>query len=517
MPTARSSAEAAPGSWRAAVADTRSLLSFRLGTVRGEARRRMRLILPLPFVITGAVGVVPAFMPGAGTLQGYARDLLILVPTAATAFFFLTILSAVSSGGGRELLAREQGVAFPVSPVTDHLGALLLAPLNIAWLVQAWTFLAIMAYGVGPGGLPAGQLVVLAFLASATAAGQLIGWSVEVLRRGPYGLRLHRSLVAGVLGLGAWAVATDRAVDYLDGSPTVHLAIAGARASEGDHGYGLTVGLVLLAAFAGLAVLGVWPARAALRRMPRDEARLETGRYRPRRDLSSDLLAVARIDLASVLRSVPLRRGLLTLAVLPGLIALAGGIHWDMLVLLPGLVASGGTLLFGVNAWCLDGRGALWRASLPVGPRDLFRARVLVLTGLLLVASATTVVLGSLRAGQPTAAALVALVCAWVVVCVQVVGASMAWSLRRPFAVDLRSARATPAPPVVMLGYSAKLAVSTTVVGLLFSALAVTPYWWLAPLGAVPLLGWSVVRLRSVGRAWADDDVRSQIVVTVAA
>ena len=38
--------------------------------------------------------------------------------------------------------------------------------------------------------------------------------------------------------------------------------------------------------------------------------------------------------------------------------------------------------------------------------------------------------------------------------------------------MDLRSARATPAPPVVMAGYSARLAMVTTVTGLVFSGLA---------------------------------------------
>ena len=44
----------------------------------------------------------------------------------------------------------------------------------------------------------------------------------------------------------------------------------------------------------------------------------------------------------------------------------------------------------GVNAWCLDGRGALWRESLPVGPRVVFAARAWVLTEFLLVASLVT-------------------------------------------------------------------------------------------------------------------------------
>ena len=72
-----------------------------------------------------------------------ARRAASLLPTAFAGVPVLSVVSAVASGGGRELLAREQGVAFPVSPTTDHLGALLLAPLNIAWLLQAWALLGV--------------------------------------------------------------------------------------------------------------------------------------------------------------------------------------------------------------------------------------------------------------------------------------------------------------------------------------------------------------------------------------
>ena len=63
---------------------------------------------------------------------------------------------------------------------------------------------------------------------------------------------------------------------------------------------------------------------------------------------------------------------------MPGLVAIAGDLQWDMLTILPGLVASGGALLFGVNSWCLDGRGALWRDSLPVAARLVFVSRAIV-------------------------------------------------------------------------------------------------------------------------------------------
>ena len=72
------------------------------------------------------------------------------------------------------------------------------------------------------------------------------------------------------------------------------------------------------------------------------------------------------------------------------------------MTILPGLVASGGALLFGVNAWCLDARGGLWRESLPVSAGAVFVARTLVLAEFLLAASFVTLVLAGLRAGIPT-------------------------------------------------------------------------------------------------------------------
>src|SRR6185436_13769136 len=109
-----------------------------------------------------------------------------------------------------------------------------------------------------------------------------------------------------------------------------------------------------------------------------------TSSYQPRRAPTSDLWAMLRTDRVAIWRSVPLRRGLAVLAVMPGLVAIAGNLHWNMLTILPGLVASGGALLFGVNAWCLDGRGALWRDSLPIDPRMVFASRVLVLVEVLI-------------------------------------------------------------------------------------------------------------------------------------
>ena len=69
-----------------------------------------------------------------------------------------------------------------------------------------------------------------------------------------------------------------------------------------------------------------------------------------------------------------------------------------------------------------------------------------------------------------------------------------------------------------MVGYSARLALSTTLTGLVFSGLARLPV--LEPLDRswrIPFLAWSLVRLAWVRRAWLDPLQRARVVMTVAA
>ena len=165
----------------------------------------------------------------------------------------------------------------------------------------------------------------------------------------------------------------------------------------------LTVG-VELAVLAVVVVVGVLPVTLASRLMPHDELRAESDLHTPRRMPWSDLSALLRLDRASVWRSVPMRRGLGVLAIGPGVVALLGDLPGRRSRSCPGLVASGGALLFGVNAWCLDARGALWRENLPAGPGTVFWARVIVLAEFLGLASLATIAIAALRAGVPTSA-----------------------------------------------------------------------------------------------------------------
>lgn len=511
MPTAASSTEPASRlreQWWA-VQDVGHLVRLRTTTAR---RRRTVIALVVFVVLTVASATVPAYLPDAGG-SGHAFDLLLLMPTAFAGFLLLALASAVASGGGRELVSREQLVAYPVSPTTDHLGALLLAPLNIAWLLQCWLLLGTSAYAVGSGRFV--PVVVGAFLwvLTATAISQVVAWSVEGVRRTTYGVAVVRALGLAAIALVGTLQLTHRLGDVLDALPTWWV-VRGLLAGFGWQWLLTVVSLVALLAVA--VALGAVPAHLTARLQPREELRVESGRYRARPTTASDLGALLRVDRASVWRAVPMRRGLAVLAVGPGLVSLAGDLPWGQLTILPGLVASGGALLFGVNAWSLETRGALWRESLPVGPGTVFAARTWVLAEFLLIASGITLGLAVLRAGVPTAAELAALLCTWLVVVLQVVSASMRWSLRSPHAVDLRSARATPAPPLAMVGYSTKLAASTTVTSLIFSGLSQVDAWPLSVMAAAPFVAWSLLRLLKARDGWVDAPTRARVVMTVA-
>ncbi|MEZ5093338.1 hypothetical protein [Nocardioides sp.] len=502
---------------RRAVADVRHLLWFRSATVR---RRAVAGWAVLTFVlVTSGAAVIPAYLDGAGDLAGSGRasEFLVVLPTLLAGVLGLAIVSGVASGGGRELLSKENGIAYPVSPTTDHLGALLLAPLNISWLLQAWLLLGIGAYALGPQHLALVQLIALLWIVAATAIAQVVAWTFETIRRGPHGVAIVRGVMIAAGAAGVWLQLSGNLAAALDKVPTSHVMFGMLAAREGTWVRFVVTLAVLLALVVVAVALGAIPAHLAARRTPRDELRVETGVRPARRDTGSDLMALVRIDRGSIWRSVPMRRGLMVLAIGPGLVALAGNLEWNAMTILPGLVASGAALLFGVNVWCLDGRGALWRESLPSGPRTVFTARVLVLSEWLLVASGVTLVLASLRAGLPQPHELSALLATLVVVTVQVVSGSMRWSAKRPFSVDMRSARATPAPPVVMLGYSARLALSTTMTGLVFSGLARLPYWSLSIAMAIPFIAWSLGRLLFAQQAWVNPFQRARIVMTVAA
>lgn len=514
MRIAHSSPDAAAGlpPWAAAirrqVGDVRHLLWFRVVTLR---RPRAAVVAVLVLVLVGAAAAtLPAWLD---ISDDVLADLTRALPAALAAVAAVSVVSAVAGGGGRELLARDPAAIHPIGPLTDHLGALVLAPLNAGWLIQTWALLGLTAVVAGSSRLVGAQAVTLAWVVAATVLGQAVAWGVEWVRRGPRGVRLVRVGSVGLLTVLALVGAAPDARGVLVAGP----ASLTARAIEtGGAVAVVATAVALLVVAVVLGGVGALLAQVAARRAPRDEGRAESRSYRARRTPSSDLAMMCRLDRASVWRSVPLRRGTYFLAIAPGLVALVGGLEWTTLILLPGLVASGCVLLFGVNLWCLDGRGMLWRESLPVAPTTVLLARTRVLAEVLLGAGLLTVLMGALRAGTPTVAEGLGVVLALLVVVGQAVSAGLRWSAKAPYAVDLRSARATPAPPLAMVGYSMRLALTTTFTGLFFATLAAAGRPGLMAGLAAVLLGVSGVRIARAARRWSDPVRRAAVVAVVA-
>lgn len=515
MPTEPFSAERATvwsGLLRAA-GDVIPLIRFRAGAIRGAVKVVVGVAFAVIVVLTVLAAWLPSRLEGAG-LAGRSEDIGSYLPMVCSSLLLLMTVATVS-GGGRELLPRDQAVPFPISPTTDHLGALSMAPLNIAWLVQVWALLGMSAFVAGPNGhLLFAQVPIVLWVVASTVLAQAASWCADWIRRGPGGVWTFRAVAAALMATGAVIAAVGGRKAF--GAPSSWTVRAARDGADGVWWRWLLAVLGLTALISGAVLIGAWAAHQVARRPAADILKSESAQRPARNNPTSDLAALIRLDRAGIWRSVPIRRGFLVLALLPGFGSLAGGVHWETAAILPGPIASAAALLFGVNTWSLDGRGAMWRESLPVAPRVAFSSRVVTLLELVMLAVLVTTVIATLRAGLPSAPQAFSIVCAMLVGSLQVVSASMRWSVRRPFAVDMSSSRAAPAPPLTMVGYSARLATSTTLTGFAFAVTAGTSHWFWAVAVAVPLLTVSAARLRRAARRWDDPHQRSRVVTTVA-
>jgi hypothetical protein len=66
-----------------------------------------------------------------------------------------------------------------------------------------------------------------------------------------------------------------------------------------------------------------------------------------------------------------------------------------------------------------------------------------------------------------------------------------------------------------MVGYSVKLAVGCTLIGLVFSGVALAGPWWIPPILVVPFVAWAGLSLIETQRRWDDAVTRSRVVLTV--
>lgn len=494
-----------------ALTQLRALAALRWHMVRSPGARFAICLAPvvLIWLIQGVVASATALT------QPALVAALELAPAAFLGFGVLAVVAPLTAGGGNEMIPSSQLVAFPVRPRTQFFGGLLLAPANLVWVVQLLVLAAETSYLTLHGNRLAGGVTSTAFVICLTIVGQALAWTVVGLRQTATGRRCVAVLAGSLLVAAVVIVRSGLGDRALAASPTRSVVLAIA-AGPGPR-WLLTNSVLLLTAALGIG-LG---ARACAWALSRPGDATTTGssvavRRRPaRRSALAELVAVNR---ASVWRASALRRGGVVLAVLPGLAAIGAAVPWQSLVVLPGLVAAGSGLLFGVNAFCLDGSGAVWLASLPHDPRLVARAKVRVLIETVAASIAVVVVVGSLRSpGHPTAAQVTGIVCAALASGALVVATCLAMSVRRPHRADLSGPRDAVAPPGALALASARLALPAGLVGLLLEGASESGIWWVPPIVAAPMVGVSAWWLRRSMARYDDPRVRSRVVQTVSA
>jgi hypothetical protein len=495
----------------------RPLVGLRWRMVRSNRARRGFLALASVVPVLCLVAAVV----GATAPRSRNFDVLLLAPSAYLAVALLTLAAPLIAGGGQELFPPGQLDPYPVTARTHYLASLMLTPLNLAWTTQLVALVGLTTFvsDTGPG-LGLSVLTCLVFVAAVTLLGQAFAWFVMGIRARAWGRRLTSVMAAVLVVAAALTALTGHISTVLDHAPTTWVVLGAVDGAAGGapsayRSWAMVTSTLLVAAWVCYR-LGLRSSAWSLRQPTRAGGAAEIRSVRRRRQSPSGLRAHLAIDRASVWRSSSLRRGLLVLGILPGAASALAGLQWPSLVMLPGLVAAGAGLLFGVNAFCLDGTGALWLASLPGDDRVLFRAKAQVVSEVCLVAMILAVVAGLLRSSRPpTAAEVVALVGCALVSVSRVVATCMRLSLERPHRADLNGPRDTPAPPGAMAAYSVRLAVSTTLVSVLFSGASQLGDWRLPAALVVPFALLSARRLVRSTRLWMDPAIRARVVATV--
>jgi hypothetical protein len=374
-------------------------------------------------------------------------------------------------------------------------------------------FLTLHTPHLGQGGITS-----LLFVAACTCTGQALAWVVIGMRRN------RRGRVAVHVGLAATAVAavvvirTGHGEDVVQSSFGPPVADAVAAGGRGDLAAWLPVTTILALTTVLALWLGVRACQWSLRRPVDRATEGMTRQVRRRRAPLSAYQALVATDRASVWRAPALRRGALVLGVMPGVAAAGVGLPWKSLVFLPGLVAAGGGLLFGFNAFCLDASGAVWLASMPHVPGLVARAKTRVTAEAVLLGAVLAAVLGSVRAvGTPTLTQVMGILSSVIGCSALVVALCLSMSVRKPYRADLIGPRDAVAPPGAMVLSSMKLVFPAALVGGVLEALADDSRWWLPLAIALPvalLSSWSISRSL---RKYDDPVRRSRIVQVVSA
>lgn len=444
-----------------------------------------------------------------------ARD---VAPQAFFGFGVLAFVAPLTAGGGNEIFPPDQLVTFPIKPRTQFLGGLLLAPVNLVWVLQLLALVAETALLTSNGNAVTGALTTALYALSLTALGQSMAWTVVALRQSRRGRQVVAFSGAGLLLGALLVVRSGTGGEVLDASPTRYVPLG---VTAGAHGHWLrwsvTTSVLALLVVVGLTA-GARTCAWALRRPGDAGASREAKAVHRRRDHRSALRLLVANDRGSVWRAPALRRGGLVLAVLPGLAAAGAQVPWQSVIVLPGLVAAGAGLLFGINAFCLDGSGAIFLASLPHDPRLIAWSKTLVLTETVFASVVISALSGGVRSpGSPTTAQVAAIIASGLACTAVIVSCGMAASVRRPHRADLKGPRDAVAPPGALTLASVRLVLPAGLVAVIMGSSSDAGIWWLPLALAVPVLALCAWSLSRSAACWADPLERARIVQVVSA
>ena len=495
------------------------------GQVGPLVRLRWRMVRSVPRQVavvalaTGFALLVLVMIATAGRLvsrlgwDAIATQALVAYPVALLLFSLVAVIAPFLAGGAIELVPASQLVAYPVKPRTRFALSLLLMPFNLTWLLQVVLLVGLVAVGTG-GTTRLWTLasVTAVFVVAATVAGQALAWTGTAVRLTRPG-RLVTNAAAVALLVVVAANANQASIFELAGrTPLVPVLDAGL-SPVGPRWF---VTILLLLVVVWVAVLAGIMAVGWTLRLGTETAGLHEGARRRRRaQPGSAFRALTVTMMSSVSRSKPIRRGLALLVVLPVAVAGVAELSWTEIVVLPGLVAAGAALLFGVNGFSLVGGGAAWLGSLPQR-RGQPLAALAVTIGVVIGGSSlvTTMGVAVFAEGRPRSSELVALAVGALASATWITSTAVWLSVRRPYQADLRGNRDAAAPPGVMAAYSLRLAGSAGLLGL---CLVVTAQLR-APTATVTLglVVVAVALMRGVRalQAWRDPRIRSRALLT---
>lgn len=492
------------------VIEVGALLRLRWLMIRRASLRS--LVLAGALLTAAAVLAAPLVAPRfPSALQIEMATLLV---TLLVLFPLLAFMAGMSLGGGAEAVPGSQVTMHPISARAVFVISVILTPLNIAWALQALTILWLASYVGSQFGNPwQGLALAGGYIVAATVLGSALSWFVTGIRSSWLGRRATEGLIVALLTFFGWRLARDGADQVLEALPLSELAVAVLLPDPTD--LALSAMGLLLATAIGLAA-GFSATRWALTR--RDDAgdRREGRDYRRRPWRKNQLLALLSVDAANVMRSRPVRRGLVLFTIVPGVAALVSAMPWQDLVILPGLVATGAALLFSVNSFSLDGSGSAWLESCPRRPAIAFLSKATIAAGVITIIATGTMTVASARPrslpeGSTITVLLLAVASA---VCVST-AVAMRQSIRRPHKADLRAARDTPAPPVTMTLHSLRLIIPNALVGIAFVAAVRLPSVWPAILVTLLVGATSMLHLLWSARLWLRAESRSSVVAQV--